>query len=117
MVRAIGDQLHRRISDWLTFRRFVKLLFLAVILIATLFGAAKFAGCDATPLQSRVGHETEVVKKQAERERDYLKGLLPSSAAAGLGVFWGFWRRSRGLLATVPPEVADGPPPPLKGAG
>ena len=94
-----------------TFRRFLKLTFLIVVAIVALLSVVKFAGCDASALRAKVEHEAETAKEKAAHERDYLKGLLPSSLAAGVGVFWGFWRRSRGLDQAPPPNMAGGNPP------
>jgi uncharacterized membrane protein (Fun14 family) len=97
-----------------TFRRFLKLTFLIVFAIIALLGAAKFAGCDTTKLHDQIAHDAETAKEKAKQERDYLKGFLPSSAAAAVGVFWGFWRRSRGLTQQVVVVPADGNMPPPK---
>lgn len=97
-----------------TFRRFIRITFLIVCSVIALMAFAKFAGCDGTAFRTRVEHEAETAREKAREQRDYLKRLLPSGTAAGVGVFWGFWRRSRGMAAPPPPDVnsATSPPPP-----
>ena len=78
-----------------TFRRFVKIAALATVLVVGVLGLAKFAGCDNSDLRVQVAREATTVTETVKRERDHLKHLLPSATAAGIGVFWGFRRRSR----------------------
>ncbi len=97
-----------------TFRRFVKITLIVVASIVVWLGIAKFAGCDTTAFRQRIEHDAETAKEKAAHERDYLKGLLPSGTAAGLGVFWGFWRRSRGMALSSPPDAVNEPLPPAE---
>jgi hypothetical protein len=96
------------------FRRFVRILFLISLALALLFAAVKLSGCDASGLRERISHQTGVAREKARQERDHLKKLLPSGTAAALGLFWGYWRRSRGMSVpaeTPPPPAASAPPP------
>ncbi len=95
-----------------TFRRFVAVTFLITLFLVGLLGFGKYSGCDSSGLRERIGKQVHAARETAEHERDYLRGFLPSGTAAGLGVFWGFWRRSRGVPGpTVVPDVAGGNPP------
>jgi len=70
-------------------------------------------GCDAGKFRDQIGHYAHTAREKVWQERDYLRGFLPSGTAAGFGVFWGFWRRSRGIPGpAVPPDLAGGNPPP-----
>jgi len=100
-VRVCASYIGGFLIGW-TFRRFVKITALALAAIVAVLALAKFAGCDSTALQERVKRDAAAVRQEAARDRDYLRGLLPSTTGAALGIFWGFRRRSR-VLAQAPP--------------
>jgi uncharacterized membrane protein (Fun14 family) len=103
-VRAGVSYIGGFLLGW-TFRRFVKLAALATLVIVGILGFARFVGCDSSSLRERVEHEAAAVKETAKRERDYLKGLLPSATAGGIGVFLGFRRKSRLSVAAPAPNA------------
>ncbi len=110
-VRVCVSYIGGFLLGW-TFRRFIRILMIITVLIIGALGLGRFAGCDTTSLKTKVGHEADVAKEKAKQERDYLKHLLPSAFAAGFGVFYGFWRRSRGLEAPDPRIPPTATPPP-----
>jgi hypothetical protein len=65
-----------------------------------------FIGWDTTRAQEQVKQSSAWVQHEATETRDYLKGLLPSAAAGGTGVFFGF-RRNRKTTASEPPKPPD----------
>ena len=95
------------------FRRFIKLAVAGTVLIITLLALGRYGGCDTTRAQEQVKHGGAWVQQEATVTRDYLKGRLPSAAAGGTGIFFGF-RRRRNTTAYVPSKspAASSPPAP-----
>jgi hypothetical protein len=58
-------------------------------------------GWDTTRAQEQVKQSSAWVQREATETRDYLKELLPSAAASGTGVFFGF-RHKRKTTASAP---------------
>jgi uncharacterized membrane protein (Fun14 family) len=90
------------------FRRFLKMAVAGTVLIIALLALGRHVGCDTTGVQEEVKQSSAWVRYEAVETRNYLKGLLPSAAAGGTGVFFGF-RRKRKTTASEPPK------PPIDG--
>jgi uncharacterized membrane protein (Fun14 family) len=85
------------------FRRFLKVAVAGAVLIVALLALGRHVGCDTTRAQEQVKRSSAWVQHEMTETRDYLKGLLPSAAAGGTGVFFGF-RRNRKTTASEPPK-------------
>ena len=68
-----------------------------------LLGYGKLAGWDMTPAQEKMKRGGEWAQREATTAKDYLRGLLPSATAAGIGMFLGFRRRNN--VGTSEPRV------------
>jgi hypothetical protein len=88
---------------WL-FRRVLRLILVVSALAIALLAYGKLAGCDMTRPQEQIKHGSEWAQHEASAKMDYLKHLLPSATTGGIGVFWGFRRRSK---ATVSEPATD----------
>jgi uncharacterized membrane protein (Fun14 family) len=78
---------------WL-FRRVMRLILVAGAVGLLLLGYGKLAGWDMTPAQEKMKRGGEWAQREATTAKDYLRGLLPSATAAGIGMFLGFRRRN-----------------------
>jgi uncharacterized membrane protein (Fun14 family) len=85
------------------FRRFLKAAVACAVLIIALLALGRHVGWDTTRAQEQVKRSSAWVQREATETRDHLKGLLPSAAAGGIGVFFGF-RRNRKTTASKPPK-------------
>jgi|GEM_PF-3924704 hypothetical protein len=63
--------------------------------------------------QEQVKRGSAWVQREATETRDYLQGWLPSAAAGGTGVFFGF-RRNRKTTASGPPKPPVDEPTPVQ---
>lgn len=80
---------------WL-FRRFLRLAVAMTALVIMALGAGKYVGWDSSATEEKFRSGAAWVEREADEARDYLTGLLPSTAAAGVGGWLGFRRgRSR----------------------
>jgi hypothetical protein len=79
---------------WL-FRKLVRLILVAIALAIALLAYGKFAGFDLKHTEEQVKRGGEWAQHEATTAKDYLKHLLPSAAAGGIGTFVGFLRRDR----------------------
>ena len=95
------------------FRRFLKTAVAGAVLIIALLALGRHFGCDTTRAQEEVKQSSAWVHREATETRDYLKGLLPSAAAGGTGVFFGF-RRKRKTTASEPPKPPVDEPTPVQ---
>ena len=85
------------------FRRFLKVAVAGAVLLVALLALGRHFGCDTTRVQEQVKQSSAWIQHETTETRDYLKGLLPSAAAGGTGVFFGF-RRNRKTTASEPPK-------------
>jgi hypothetical protein len=79
---------------WL-FRKVVRLILVVFALAIVLLAYGKFAGFDLKHTQEQVKRGGEWAQHEATTAENYLKHLLPSAAAGGVGTFAGFLRRNR----------------------
>lgn len=79
---------------WL-FRRVVRLILVLGALGLALLGLGKLAGWDTTRTWEQLVQGSEWTRHEADAGKNYLKGLLPSASAAGVGMFMGFRRRNQ----------------------
>jgi uncharacterized membrane protein (Fun14 family) len=93
------------------FRRFLKVAVAGAVLIIALLTLGRYVGCDTTRAQEQVKRSSTWVQREASETKDYLKGRLPSAAAGGTGVFFGFRRRHKSTASVPPKSPADEPPP------
>jgi len=77
------------------FRRLTRLILVVVALVIALLAFGKFAGCDTTHTQEQVKRGGEWAQHEVTTGEDYLKQVLPSATAGGVGTFLGFRRRSK----------------------
>ena len=88
------------------FRRFVLVALSLAALAILVVGICKYAGCNVAPAETGVKERATWVQHEAAAAKDYLKGLLPSTAAGAVGVFLGFRRKDKVIV-----PVADQPDP------
>ncbi len=79
---------------WL-FRKLIRLILVVFALAIALLAYGKFAGFDLKHTQEQVKRGGEWAENEATTAKDYLKHLLPSAFAGGIGTFAGFLRRNR----------------------
>jgi len=84
------------------FRKLIRLIVLTAALVVALLALGRFVGCDTTHTQEQVKHTGEWAQHEVTAAGDYLKHLLPSVGAGGVGTFLGF--RRRGQAAGPNPE-------------
>ncbi len=77
------------------FRRLTRLILVVGALVIALLAYGKLAGCDTTHTQEQVKHGGEWAQHEVTTGEDYLKQVLPSATAGGVGTFLGFRRRSK----------------------
>jgi uncharacterized membrane protein (Fun14 family) len=77
------------------FRKLIRLAVMTVALVVALLALGRFVGCDTAPTQAQVKHTGEWAQHEVTAAEDYLKHLLPSVGAGGVGTFLGFRRRSQ----------------------
>jgi uncharacterized membrane protein (Fun14 family) len=109
-VRVCVSYIGGFLLGW-AFRRFIKLAIAGTALIIALLALGRFVGCDTAQTQEQVKRGGAWVQREAAETRDYLKGRLPSAAAGGTGLFFGFRRRGRATTPASPQAPPDGPPP------
>ena len=85
------------------FRRLLRIILVISVLVLALLGLGKFAGWDLKHTQEQIKRGGAWARHEATTEKDYLKSLLPSATAGGIGIFMGFRRRNR---AVAPEPVA-----------
>lgn len=85
------------------FRKLIRLVLIVGALAIGLLMFGKYAGCDATRAREQVKRGSEWAQRETTAMKDYLKQLLPSATAGGVGTFWGFRRRGK---ASDPKPVA-----------
>ncbi len=78
---------------WL-FRRFLRLAVTMTALVILVLGVGKYLGWDSSATEEKFRSGAAWVEREADEARDYLTGLLPSAASAGVGGWLGF-RRGR----------------------
>lgn len=93
-VRLCASYIGGFFIGW-AFRRFLRLALAAVALALLLLGVARYAGWNTGPVQTKVREQASRARHEAVLARDYLKGLLPSTAAGAVGLFLGFRRRDK----------------------
>jgi uncharacterized membrane protein (Fun14 family) len=93
------------------FRRFLKAAAAGAVLIIALLALGRHVGCDTTHAQEEVKRSSAWVQQEAAETRDYLKGRLPSAAAGGSGIFFGFRRRRKTTTAEPQKPPVDGHTP------
>jgi uncharacterized membrane protein (Fun14 family) len=91
------------------FRKLTRLILVVGALVIALLAYGKLAGCDMTHTQVRVKRGGEWAQHEVTAAEDYLKHVLPSATAGGVGIFLGF--RRRGKAATPEAATAISPPP------
>ncbi|MGA3282854.1 MAG: FUN14 domain-containing protein [Verrucomicrobiota bacterium] len=77
------------------FRKVTRLVWVVAALLIALLAFGKYVGCDTTHTQEQVKRSGEWVQHEAMATKDYLKHVLPSATAGGVGTFLGFRRRSK----------------------
>jgi uncharacterized membrane protein (Fun14 family) len=92
---------------WL-FRRVLRLILVFSALAIALLAYVKLAGCDMTHTEEQVKRSSEWAQHEATAAKDYLKHMLPSATAGGVGIFLGFRRRSKAAI-TEPAEGQERP--------
>lgn len=91
------------------FRKLFRIILAFTALVIALLAVGKFAGCDVTPAREQVKHTGEWAEHEVAAARDYLRHLLPSVGAGGIGTFLGFRRRGK---VAVPGSGTEINPPP-----
>ena len=87
------------------FRKLTRLILVVVALVIALLAYGKLAGCDMTRAQEEAKRGGEWAQHETAKAEDYLKSILPSATAGGIGTVLGF--RRRGQMAR--PQPADQP--------
>jgi uncharacterized membrane protein (Fun14 family) len=77
------------------FRKLTRLILVVGALAIALLAYGKLTGCDVTRTQEEVKQGGEWAQHEATTAEDYLKHVLPSATAGGVGIFLGFRRRSK----------------------
>jgi uncharacterized membrane protein (Fun14 family) len=90
------------------FRKLIRLIVITVALVVALLALGRLVGCDTTHTQEQVKHTGERLQHEMTAEESYLKHLLPSVGAGGVGTLLGFRRRGRAVTPgsgtkTIPP--------------
>jgi uncharacterized membrane protein (Fun14 family) len=104
-VRICASYIGGFFIGWV-FRRFVLVALSLAALAILVVGICKYAGCNVAPAETGVKERATWVQHEAAAAKDYLKGLLPSTAAGAVGVFLGFRRKDKVIV-----PVADQPDP------
>ena len=87
------------------FRKLTRLIVVVGALAIALLAYGKLAGCDMTRAQEQVKRGRRVgTARNRRQQRDYLRHVLPSATAGGVGTFLGFRRRGQ---ATAPAKPVD----------
>lgn len=84
------------------FRKLTRLILVVSALVIALLAYGKLAGCDMTHTQEQVKRGGERAQHETTTAENYLKHMLPSATAGGVGVFLGFRRRSKVSTAKPP---------------
>ena len=84
-------------------RKLTRLIMVVVALVIALLAYGKLAGCDMTRAQEEAKRGSEWAQHETTTLENYLKRMLPSATAGGVGTVLGFRRRGQ----TVPPKPAD----------
>jgi uncharacterized membrane protein (Fun14 family) len=95
-VRFSASYIGGFVVGW-ALRHFLRLALGLVALAALLVGLGKCAGCNSAPAETRVRDSAAWVRHEADAATDYVKGLLPSTAAGAVGVFLGFRRKGKAV--------------------
>jgi uncharacterized membrane protein (Fun14 family) len=90
------------------FRRVLRLILVISALAVALLVYGKLTGCDITRTQEQMKRGNEWAQHEATAAKAYLKQMLPSATAGGVGIFLGFRRRGK----TPAPEPAASPEQP-----
>ena len=91
------------------FRKLIRIIVIVAAFVVALLALGRFAGCDTTRTQEQVKHTGEWAQHAVVATEDYLRHLLPSVGAGGVGTFLGF--RRRGRESSPEPGTAPFPPP------
>jgi hypothetical protein len=105
-VRVCVSYIGGFLLGWV-FRRFIKMAVAGAVLIIALLALGRYVGWDTTRAQEDVKRGGAWVQQEATEARDYLKGRLPSAAAGGTGIFFGFRRRGKAIASAPPKPSAD----------
>jgi uncharacterized membrane protein (Fun14 family) len=94
------------------FRKLIRLIVMTAALVVALLALGRFVGCDTSRSQEQVKHTGEWAQHEVTAAEDYLKHLLPSVGAGGVGTFLGFRRRGQAVAARpADPHTANPPGP------
>lgn len=85
------------------FRKLTRLIIVVTALVIALLAYGKLAGCDLTRTQEKVKRGGKWAQQETTTVEKYLKHLLPSAAAGGVGTVLGFRRRGQ----TAQPKPVD----------
>lgn len=77
------------------FRKLTRLILVVVALVIALLAYGKLAGCDMTRAQEEAKRGGEWAQHETAKVEDYLKSILPSATAGGVGTILGFRRRGQ----------------------
>lgn len=109
-VRVCVSYMGGFLLGWV-FRRFIKIAAAGTALIIALLALGRHVGCDTTRAQDEVKRDSAWAQREAIETSDYLRGRLPSAAAGGTGVLFGFRRKSKTTASEPPKPPVDGPAP------
>jgi uncharacterized membrane protein (Fun14 family) len=79
------------------FRRLTRLIMVVFALVIALLAYGKLAGCDMTRAQEEAKRGGEWAQHETTTLETYLKRMLPSATAGGVGTVLGFRRRSQSV--------------------
>lgn len=94
------------------FRKLIRLIVITAALVVALLALGRFVGCDTTHTQEQVKHTGEWAQHEVTAVEDYLKHLLPSVGAGGIGTFLGFRRRGQAAVSRPADSQTASPPRP-----
>lgn len=94
------------------FRKLIRLIVITAALVVALLALGRFVGCDTTHTQEQVKHTGDWAQHEVVATEDYLRHLLPSVGAGGVGTFLGFRRRGQAALSRPADSQTANPPGP-----
>ena len=77
------------------FRKLTRLIMVVVALVIALLAYGKLAGCDMARAQEEAKRGGEWAQHETAAVENYLKSILPSATAGGVGTVLGFRRRGQ----------------------